>query len=309
VSRVALAVHGGAGALERGSREPAEEAALRRVVAECLAEGQAALAAGASALDVVERAVARLEDDPHFNAGLGSALTIEGRVEMDASIMDGRSRAAGAVAGVTRIANPVAAARLVMERSPHVLLAGEGADRFALAHSARAVDPASLVTDERRRELERVRAGRRPSASARGGRPAAGTVGAVARDANGHLAAATSTGGIAGQLAGRVGDSAVIGAGTWADDATCAVSGTGHGEAFIRCALAHEIDTLVRFLRIPLDAACAAALARVAALGSAGGCIAVDAAGSLALRFNTAGMLRGWIDPSGRARVAIYADE
>jgi isoaspartyl peptidase/L-asparaginase-like protein (Ntn-hydrolase superfamily) len=253
--------------------------------------------------------VAHLEDDPHFNAGRGSALTIEGRVEMDASIMDGRSRSAGAVAGVTRVANPVAVARLVMERTPHVLLAGEAADRFAHAHGARIVDPASLVTDDRRRELERVRATRRPAAAAGAGREAAGTVGAVARDADGHLAAATSTGGLTGQLAGRVGDSAVIGAGTWADDASCAVSGTGHGEAFIRCALAHEIDTLVRFLRIPLDAACAAALARVADLGSAGGCIAVDSHGSLALRFNTHGMVRGWLGADGRARVAIYADE
>jgi beta-aspartyl-peptidase (threonine type) len=253
--------------------------------------------------------VARLEDDPHFNAGRGSALTIEGRVEMDASVMDGRSRAAGAVAGATRVANPVVVARLVMERTPHVLLAGEAADRFAQTHGARIVDPASLVTDERRRELERVRATKRPAAAAAPEREAAGTVGAVARDRAGHLAAATSTGGLAGQLAGRVGDSAVIGAGTWADDATCAVSGTGQGEAFIRCALAHEIDTLVRFLRIPLDAACAAALARVAELGSTGGCVAVGADGSVALRFNTTGMVRGWIDADGRARVAIYADE
>jgi beta-aspartyl-peptidase (threonine type) len=284
------------------------EQAQRRALAECLAEGQAALAAGAPALDVVERAVARLEDDPHFNAGRGSALTLEGRVEMDASIMDGRTRAAGAVAGVARLANPVTAARLVMERSPHVLLVGEAADRWALAQGARGADPASLVTDERRRELERLRGGR-PGASARTGRPAAGTVGAVARDAKGHLAAATSTGGLTGQLPGRVGDSAVIGAGTWADDASCAVSGTGHGEAFLRCALAHEIDALVRFLRIPLDAACAAALARVAELGSTGGCIAVDSEGTLALRFNTPAMLRGWIDAGGRARIAIYADE
>ncbi len=307
MSRVALAVHGGAGPLERGSRAPTAEAAVRRAIAECLAAGQAALAAGASALDVVERAVVRLEDDPHFNAGHGSALTIEGRVEMDASIMDGRSRSAGAVAGVTRVANPVAVARLVMERTPHVLLAGAAADRFAHVHGARVVDPASLVTDERRRELERVRSSR-PAAAARAGREA-DTVGAVARDADGHLAAATSTGGVTGQLAGRVGDSAVIGAGTWADDATCAVSGTGHGEAFIRCAFAHEIDTLVRFLRIPLDAACSAALARVADLGSTGGCIAAGPDGSVALRFNTPAMVRGWLDADGRARVAIYADE
>jgi beta-aspartyl-peptidase (threonine type) len=217
--------------------------------------------------------------------------------------MDGRSRAAGAVAAATRVANPVSAARLVMERSPHVLLAGEAADRFALGHGARAADPASLVTDERRRELERRRRGAQPADEA------PGTVGAVARDAEGHLAAATSTGGLTGQLPGRVGDSALIGAGTWADDATCAVSGTGHGEAFVRCALAHEIDALVRLLRLPLDAACAAALARVAELGFTGGAIALGAGGDPVLRFNTPAMARAWLDPDGRPRVAIRADE
>jgi L-asparaginase/beta-aspartyl-peptidase (threonine type) len=301
VSRVAFAVHGGAGAMRQLRAAPDEEAALRRAIAACLDEGRAALAAGASALDVVERAVVRLEDDPLFNAGHGSALTIDGHVEMDATIVDGRGRATGAVACVSRLANPVAAARLVMQRTPHVLLVAEAAERFALAHGARAVDPASLVTEARRRELLRRR---EP-----GSGDAAGTVGAVARDRDGHLAAATSTGGLTGQLRGRVGDSAVVGAGTWADDATCAVSGTGHGEAFLRCALAHEVDACLRLRGMALGAACDAALARVAELGSSGGCIAVDREGTTALRFNSAGMLRGWIDEAGRARVAIYAGE
>jgi beta-aspartyl-peptidase (threonine type) len=300
VSRIALALHGGAGPLRRLRAAPDEEAAVRRSITAQLEAGRAALEAGASALDVVEQAVVALEDDPLFNAGCGSALTIDGYVEMDASIADGRSRATGAVACVSRLANPVAAARLVMQRTPHVLLVGEAAERFAVAHGARAADPASLVTEARRRELARRR---EP-----GSGDAAGTVGAVARDQRGHLAAATSTGGMAGQLRGRVGDSAVFGAGTWADDATCAVSGTGHGEGFIRCALAHEIDALVRHRAMPLAAACDAALARVAELGSRGGCIALDREGKLAARFNTTGMIRGWLDATGRSVVAIGAD-
>jgi len=302
VSGFALALHGGAGALRPGRLAADEEAAIRRALAECLEEARAALAAGAAALDAVERAVTRLEDDPRFNAGRGSVLTSEGCVEMDASLMDGRTRAAGAVACVTRVANPIAAARLVMERTPHVLLVGEAADRFALAHGVREAAPGSLVTPARAEELARLREGR-------AAREAGGTVGAVARDARGHLAAATSTGGMAGQLPGRAGDSAAIGAGTWADDATCAVSGTGHGEAFVRCALAHEVDALVRLRGLPLAAACDAALARVAALGSRGGCIAVGREGGPVLRFDTEGMLRAWLDDTGRPRVALYAGE
>ncbi len=301
MSRIALALHGGAGPLRRLRLDPDQEAALRAAIASRLEAGHTALEGGASALDVVEEAVAALEDDPLFNAGRGSALTIDGRVEMDACIADGRSRATGAVACVSRLANPIAAARLVMERTPHVILVGEAAEHFAIAHGAREADPASLVTETRRQELARLR---EPGAG-----DAAGTVGAVARDRDGHLAAATSTGGMAGQLRGRVGDSAVFGAGTWADDLSCAVSGTGHGEAFIRCALAHEIEALVRTRAMPLAAACDAALARVAELGSTGGCIAVDRNGEVAARFNTAGMVRGCLTATGRPSVAIYRDE
>jgi isoaspartyl peptidase/L-asparaginase-like protein (Ntn-hydrolase superfamily) len=257
------------------------------------------LARGGSALDAVEAAVVVLEDEPLLNAGRGAALTSEGAAELDAALMDGRTRAAGAVACVRGIANPVRAARLVLERSPHVLLVGPGAEAFAAAHGLPRVDPASLATPARRADLEAV-------LRARGaGSAAGGTVGAVARDAAGHLAAATSTGGVTGQLPGRVGDSPLVGAGTWADDATCAVSATGLGEAFVRAAFAHEVDARMRLLGEALERACCGALERVAALGARGGCAAVDRAGHVALPFTSAAMPRGWIGPDGGPRVAL----
>jgi beta-aspartyl-peptidase (threonine type) len=301
---VALAVHGGAGRFERG-RFPATEAddvALRHGLAEALRAGAAVLARGGDALDAVVRAVAALEEDARWNAGLGAVLTAAGGVELDAAVMDGCTRAAGAVACVTRVATPVALARRVLERTPHVLLAGPGADAFAAAEGFALVDPAALAAAARR--AARMRAGAPLDPGAGGG-----TVGAVARDARGHLAAATSTGGVAGQLAGRVGDSPVPGAGTWADDATCAVSATGAGEAFLRCAFAHEVDAGVRLAGLALDSACEAALARVGALGAAGGCIALGRAGEPVLRFTSVGMARGVLGPGGRPRVALYADE
>jgi isoaspartyl peptidase/L-asparaginase-like protein (Ntn-hydrolase superfamily) len=288
-----LAVHGGAGSAPRDE----DHAELRRALAESLRAGFAILARGGSALDAVESAVVVLEDHPLFNAGLGAALTAEGGVELDAAIMDGRTRAAGAVACVRGLANPVRAARLVLERSPHVLLVGPGAEAFAAAHGVPRVDPASLVTPARRADLA-------PGAERLAG-SSGGTVGAVARDAAGHLAAATSTGGVARQLPGRVGDSPVIGAGTWADDATCAVSATGAGEAFVRAAFAHEVDARMRLLGEALEPACRAALERVAALGARGGCVAVDRAGRIALPFTSASMPRGWAAPDGVLRVAI----
>jgi isoaspartyl peptidase/L-asparaginase-like protein (Ntn-hydrolase superfamily) len=240
--------------------------------------------------------VVALEDHPLFNAGLGAALTAEGGVELDASIMDGRTRAAGAVACVRGIANPVRVARLVLERSPHVLLVGPGAEAFAAAHGIPRVDPGSLVTASRRAEL--ARAAERPAA-------AGGTVGAVARDAAGHLAAATSTGGTVRKLPGRVGDTPLIGAGTWADDETCAVSATGAGEALIRAVFAHEVDARVRLLGDALEHACRAALGRVASLGARAGCAAIDRAGGVALPFTSAAMPRGWILGDGVPHVAI----
>jgi len=301
MSRWVLAVHGGAGAVERG--EPGEQG-MRRALAACLEEGRTLLERGGSALDAVEQAVRRLEAHALFNAGRGSVLTAAGTVEMDAAIMDGRTRAAGAVACVRRLAHPVSAARVVMERSQHVLLVADEAEAFVLAQGAEPAEPASLVTEERRLQLERAR----QKAHLRLDHDAGGTVGAVARDAAGHLAAATSTGGLTNQLAGRVGDTAVIGAGTWADDASCAVSATGHGEAFMRVALAHEIDAGLRLAGLPLEAACARALERVSALGSRGGLVALDRSGRLAMPFTTDAMYRGWVEARGAARVRIFAD-
>lgn len=301
MSGFALAVHAGAGNLRPG--EPGEEE-VRRVVRAGLEEGRRQLAAGRSALDTVERAVRTFESHELLNAGRGSVLTSTGEVEMDAAVMDGSIRAAGAVACVRSLAHPVSAARLVMERSVHVLLVGEEAEAFAREAGAETVDPATLVTDERRRQLEKARSRDRVSLDHDGG----GTVGAVAQDAAGHLAAATSTGGLTNQLPGRVGDSPIIGAGTWADDATCAVSATGHGETFIRVALAHEVDAGIRLGGLTLAEACARALERATALGGRGGLVAVDAAGHLAQPFTTPGMIRGWLDARGEPQVRIFAD-
>jgi isoaspartyl peptidase/L-asparaginase-like protein (Ntn-hydrolase superfamily) len=303
-----LAVHGGAGGLTRARLDGDTEAALRAGLATALRAGHAVLAGGGGALEAVVRAVVALEADPRFNAGRGSVLTADGRVEMDAAVMDGRARAVGAVACVSCVAHPVALARRVLERTDHVLLVGAGAEALADDGTPELtrVDPASLVTAERAAQLERLRA---KDAGSGLDHDVDGTVGAVARDAAGHLAAATSTGGMVGQQPGRVGDSPIAGAGTWADDATCAVSATGQGETFVRCAFAHEVDASMRLAERRLGEACRQALARVAALGGRGGCIALGRSGPPALPFDTPAMLRGSIGADGVPRVAIFADE
>ncbi len=305
---VALALHGGAGRLRRGRLAAADERAMRRLLARLLEEGIAALAEGASALDVAQRAVEALESEPQFNAGIGSALTSAGRVEMDAALMDGRTRAAGAVACVREVAHPIALARAVLDEGRHVLLAGEGADAYARERGLARLSPEALITAARRAELARAQREDRVSLD-RDDAGARGTVGAVARDAAGHLAAATSTGGMTNQWPGRVGDSPILGAGTWADDATCAVSATGHGEIFVRAAFAHEVDAGVRLAGLSLARACRRALKRVAALGGAGGAIALAARGPAALVFNTEGMVRGFAAHGRDPWVAIYGDE
>ena len=294
-----LAIHGGAGPAPAGpsdggaSRWPRQSAGL----AAALRAGLAVLSDGGPALDAVVAAVTVLEDDEQWNAGRGSALTAAGTVEMDAAVADGLNRRLAGVACVAGVRHPVQAARAVMEDGRHVLLAGPGAMAFARA-AGLAFEPEEWFVTERRR-LDLVRRSRRS-----GPRPAAGpaggsTVGAVARDADGHLAAATSTGGRTGQLPGRVGDSPVPGAGTWADDATCAVSATGVGEAFLRAAFAHEVDARLRLEGAGLDAACREALAAVAAAGGDGGCIAVSGHGPPVLPFTTALMHRGWAEVGG----------
>jgi beta-aspartyl-peptidase (threonine type) len=299
-----MLVHGGAGVLERHLLTPETDRAIRAALGHALSTGAKILEAGGGALDAVEAAARELEDDPHFNAGRGSVFTFQGTNEMDA-IMDGRNRAAGAVTGVTATRNPVSLARAVMEHSPHVMLSREGADQFSREHDLQQVEPEWFATPERQRQLEEVRSS-----------PGQwfdeemkyGTVGAVALDVHGHVAAATSTGGITGKRWGRIGDSPIIGAGTWADDRSCAVSATGTGEYFIRAALAHEIASRIRLTGASVADAAEAALAEMAALGGTGGVIVVGSDGETAFPFNSAGMYRGLATPEGRT-IAIYGDE
>ena len=307
MSGIALAIHGGAGPIGRDRLDAEQERVARDALQRALRVGRDALISDASALDAVELAVSILEEEPSFNAGRGSALTATAQAAMDAAIADGRTRSAGAVAGVERLVHPISAARLVMEQSPHVLLIGAHAETFARERGAAIADPSYFITELQREELARERA--EAGTRSQGDESCSGTVGAVARDANAHLAAATSTGGMTNQLPGRVGDTPLIGAGSWADDATCAVSGTGHGEAFIRCGFAHEVDALIRLRQLGIEAACQSALARVTALGSTGGCIAVGPTGPVIVEFTSIGMYRGWIGEDGEPRAAIFADE
>ncbi len=300
--RFALALHGGAGVIPRDT-PPAEREAYLQGLQAALREGRDRLARGEPALDVVEAVVRLLEDDPQFNAGKGAVFTEDGRHELDASVMDGRTLACGAVAGVRTVRHPVSLARLVMERTPHVLLAGEGAERFADAAGVERVENAWFDTPRRRAALERFLEQRDEQDA--GPDAARGTVGCVALDLHGHLAAATSTGGMTGKRFGRVGDSPVIGAGTYADDATCAVSCTGTGEEFIRHVAAHEVSALMRHAGLPLaDAARTVVFDRLRP--GDGGLIAVSREGEIALAFNTPGMFRGAADSAGRFEVAIW---
>jgi L-asparaginase / beta-aspartyl-peptidase len=279
MDEIAIVVHGGAGGLPR-DEERLER--MRSGAAAAVEAGHAVLAAGGAALDAVEAAVVVLEDDPEFNAGRGAALTEYGRVELDASMMDGSNRAAGAVAAVRGVRNPIRAARAVLEEGRHVLLVGPPAIEFA-ATAGLAFEAETWFVTERER-----------LALANAAEPARGTVGAVARDGAGRLAAATSTGGVSGQRLGRVGDSPLVGAGTWADDATVAVSCTGHGESIIRSALAHEVDALLRHRGLGLQAACELAIEDLGRWGQDGGLIAVSAHGEVAATFNSPGMTRAW---------------
>jgi len=318
-----LAVHGGAGVIERGRLTPEQERAYSAGLASAVETGAAILRGGGRALDAVEAAVRALEDEALFNAGRGSVFTAEGRSELDAAIMDGRGLRAGAVAGVGRTRNPISLARAVMERSDHVMLAGEGADAFARTHGLEHVEPAYFFTERRWSSLERALGRlslplpRRP-ADARVDEAAAlahdegkhGTVGVVARDIHGDLAAGTSTGGVTGKRWGRVGDSPLIGAGTYAANHAAAVSATGAGEFFIRLAAAKEICALVEYKGLSLQAACDHVVRReLPAIGGDGGVIAVAPDGTVAWSFNTSGMYRARLSAAEPLSVGIYEDE
>ena len=301
-----LLIHGGAGAIRRGEGTPEREAAIRADLRRSLDEGYGILHEGGSAVEAVECAVRVMEDSPYFNAGRGAALTSEGTIEHDASIMDGATRAAGAVSGTTRIRNPVSAARAVMERTPHVLLTAEGAEQFAREQGLPLAAQWYFFTPERLASLERVKAAKRTKAET-SERDRHGTVGAVALDASGRLAAATSTGGHADKMPGRVGDSPIIGAGNYADEQV-AFSGTGHGESFIKAVLGHRLSCLVELKGLSLAEASRQALDELARIGGSGGFVAVDRTGAIVLPFSTPGMYRGIARP-GQVGVAIFGDE
>lgn len=298
-----LVIHGGAGAMRPKHGDPDHEQRAREGLRAAIDAGASILESGGSALDAVEASVRLLEDDPCFNAGRGSVLTSEGCVELDAAIMDGRDRRAGAVAGLRTTRAPISLARRLMEQGPHVFLSGRGADEFARETELEQVDNSWFVTEERQRQLDEI--------LAHGGFDADvkyGTVGAVAFDEDGHVAAATSTGGLTAKRWGRVGDSPLVGCGTYADDRSAAVSATGSGEYFIRAVAAHQLAERIRLGGETLQSALDAVLADISELGGTGGLIAVSSNGEAACGFTTPAMYRGIADPGSR-KVAIYAVE
>jgi beta-aspartyl-peptidase (threonine type) len=314
IPHVVLGVHGGTG-VARNEMTPELEKELRAGLEGALKAGHARLSRpGASSLDAVEAAIRVLEDNPSFNAGRGAVFTHEGRNELDASIMEGRTREAGAVAGVTTIKNPISAARAVMERSKHVLLVSKGAEQFAGEVGLEIVDPKYFRTEHRwRQHLEDLRReqeqrGKEGAKLTLDDPPRLWcTVGAVAVDAAGNLAAGTSTGGMSNKRFGRVGDSPIVGAGTFADNSTCAVSCTGHGEFFIRWAVAHEIASLVRYRGLSVRQAADDVIRRqLKSAGGEGAAIVLDAKGNFAWSYNSEGLYRGWITADGTATVMLY---
>ncbi len=295
----AIVIHGGAGTITRARMTPEADSAYRNMLQSVIDSGAAVLSAGGSALDAVERAIRMMEDSPLFNAGKGAVFTHEGRNELDASVMDGSSLAAGAVAGVTDIRNPITAARAVMEQSPHVMLTGEGASEFAAEKGLEIVDPSYFREESRYRELQRALEKEKH-----------GTVGCVALDMNGDLAAGTSTGGMTNKRYNRVGDAPVIGAGTYANNATCAVSATGHGEFFIRYTVAHDISALMEYKGLTLDEAAREVIkVKLVKAGGTGGIVSVDRKGNVSMPFNTEGMYRGYRTSVGKTGVFIFSDE
>ena len=305
--KIGLVIHGGAGTIDREKMTPERETRYRAGLERALDAGYKILNNGGSSLDATEAAVRLLEDNPLFNAGKGSVFTTAGTNELDAAIMDGKTLKAGAVASLKHVKNPITLARLVMDKSLHVMLDCAGAEAFAKENGVELVEQKYFFTQERWDELQRVKA------STKGGKKTVtsdqdchGTVGAVALDQNGNLAAATSTGGTTNKRPGRIGDSPVIGAGTYANNATCAVSATGDGEYFIRVVTGYDISALMEYRGMSLADAAQSVLDKIARLGGTGGLISIDGAGNVALPFNTSGMYRGYVDRNGKFVIEIY---
>ena len=301
-----LAIHGGAGTLQRARMTAQQQADYKASLQIALDAGAKVLRDGGAALDAVTAVITILEDDPKFNAGRGAVFTWDGTNELDAAIMDGNGRRAGAVAGVRTVRHPILLARKVMDDGRHVFLSGEGAEQFAGEQGLEIVPPEFFATPERKAQLDKLKA---ENLSALDVEFKYGTVGAVARDNAGHLAAGTSTGGMTGKRWGRIGDAPVIGAGTWADDRACAVSATGSGEYFIRAGVAHAICDRVLLAGEDIDTAAHAVMAEVGELGGSGGVIVVGADGAPVFALNTPGMYRGRATAGGMNEVAIFADE
>ncbi len=311
-----LVIHGGAGVIERSALSPEREADYRQKLSAALNAGYAVLEKGGTALDAVNAAINLMEDSPLFNAGRGAVLNATGQCELDAAIMNGQTLAAGAVAGLHHIKNPINLARDVMTRSPHVMMIGDGAEIFARGLGYEMVPNEYFQTDFRREQLEKVQA-REKAARKESARPADyfdrqsrwGTVGCAALDQQGNLAAGTSTGGMTNKKYGRVGDAPIIGAGTYANNATCALSATGDGEYFIRLNVAHDISAQIEYRGTALRAAAAASIAKVGKLGGEGGVIGIDRQGNIAMEFNSPGMYRAFRLAGQPAVVAIFRDE
>ena len=310
-------IHGGAGTITRSKLKTELEQAYTQVLERSLAAGHAVLEAGGNSIDAVIAAIVVMEDSPLFNAGKGAVFSNAGNIELDASIMDGSTPMAGSVAAVTTIRNPIRAAHAVMTESPHVMLMGQGADAFAAEKALEIVDPSYFYTQFRWNQLQKAIAHERllqdhdvvPDTPHLDADEKRGTVGAVALDRHGNLAAGTSTGGLTNKRFGRVGDSPIIGAGTYADNRSVAVSATGTGEIFIRTVAAFNTAAQVRLQHLPITEASDNTLAEIAAIGGDGGMIVLDAKGNHAMRFNTRGMFRGTIGGDGVVRVGIFSDK
>jgi L-asparaginase / beta-aspartyl-peptidase len=308
ISPIVFVIHGGAGTINKRDMTPQLEEEYRAKLNEALLAGHKILKDGGRSLDAVEHAIKILEDSPLFNAGKGAVFTNAGTNELDASIMDGESLKAGAVAAVTRIKNPISLARLVMDKSPHVMMIGRGAEQFAKQNGISFVSQRYFYTERRWKALQQIKRlekERSPSNRINEDKKH-GTVGAVALDSFGNLAAGTSTGGMTNKRFGRVGDSPIIGAGTYADNESCAVSATGHGEYFIRGVIAFNLSALVKYKGLSLEEAGKEAIKRLAELGGTGGVIAIDRDGNITMPFNTEGMYRAYIDRDGKVGVEIY---
>ena len=306
-ARYTLVIHGGAGNITPANLTAEKAAQYKKKLTEVLLHGDSILRAGGTSLDAVEACVRMMEDSPLFNAGKGAVFTAEGKNELDAAIMDGKTGMAGAVTGVTTIRNPISAARAVMEKSEHVMLSGKGAEAFAAEKGLEMVSPEYFFTPERWASYLKAKANA-DSISALDKKH--GTVGCVAVDQQGNLAAATSTGGMMMKKYGRIGDSPVIGAGTYADNSTCAVSATGHGEFFIRNVVAYDVAALMKYKGLSLtQAANQVIMEKLKTMGGIGGIIAVDNKGNIAMPFNSQGMFRGYIQSGGKMKVAMFGNE